>query len=79
MPKVSVTFDGEQVGFSETISGDAEYAVLEAESFEVNEEAASVIFDASTAIVNGEVFRILEERATVLIYGEYVKKLNQLI
>ena len=52
------------------ISGDAAYAVLEAESFEVNGEAASVIFDASTTIVNGEVFRISEERATVIIYGE---------
>ena len=73
-----MTFDGEQAGFSETISGDASSAVVEAESLEVNVEAASVIVDSSTAIVNGEVFRISEERATVIMYGGYVKKLNQL-
>ena len=61
---LSVTFDkdnvivnGEQVGVSESTSGDAASAVVEAKSVEVIGEAVSVIFDDSTAIVNEEVVR----------------------
>ena len=54
--KDNVMVNGEQVGVSESTSGDAACAVLEAKSVEVIGEAVAVIFDDSTAIMNGEVF-----------------------